>query len=191
MNNKIAITIAFGLGAAIGSVVTWKVAKTAYERIAKEEIDSVKETYSQLVEKSREAEPEQPEQIDEVERDRFVTIVNNYTGTADTEEKGGSAPVNVGTPPFIINPDEYGEIEEYDIYGFTYYADGVLTDEGDEVIEDIESYVPADFASYFGQYEDDAVHVRNHMRKADYEILKDLRCYQDLQYSGLNPSDDE
>lgn len=190
MNNKIAIGIAFGLGAAIGSVVTWKFVKTTYERIAQEEIDSVKETYSKKFEELVEDEPEQQAVISDSDRDRFAAIVTNYSSTADTDEEGGSAPISLGTPPFIISPEEYGEIDEYEPYGFTYYSDGVLTDEGDEPIEDIESYVPADFASYFGQYEDDAVHVRNHIRKADYEILRDERPYQDVKDSVLNPSDD-
>ena len=41
--NKILI---FSVGAAIGSVITWKLVKTKYERIAQEEIDSVKDVYS-------------------------------------------------------------------------------------------------------------------------------------------------
>ena len=41
--NKIFI---FTLGAAVGSVVTWKLVKDKYARIAQEEIDSVKEVFS-------------------------------------------------------------------------------------------------------------------------------------------------
>lgn len=39
----------FTAGAAIGSVVTWKLVKTKYEQIAQEEIDSVKEEYASLM----------------------------------------------------------------------------------------------------------------------------------------------
>lgn len=38
----------FIAGAAIGSVVTWKVIKTKYEQISKEEIESVREEYQRL-----------------------------------------------------------------------------------------------------------------------------------------------
>lgn len=38
----------FAAGAAIGSVVTWKVIKTKYEQISKEEIESVREEYQRL-----------------------------------------------------------------------------------------------------------------------------------------------
>ena len=43
----------FTAGAAIGSVVTWKLVKTKYEQIAQEEIDSVKEEYASLMKSMR------------------------------------------------------------------------------------------------------------------------------------------
>lgn len=49
MNNKVFNVLMFTVGAAIGSAVTWKVVKTKYERIAQEEIDSVKEEYNRLM----------------------------------------------------------------------------------------------------------------------------------------------
>lgn len=47
MNSKIINVITFAAGAAIGSVVTWKLVKTKYENIAREEIESVKETFAE------------------------------------------------------------------------------------------------------------------------------------------------
>ena len=46
MNNKVINVLAFSVGAAIGSVITWKVVETKYKKIAQEEIDSVKEVFS-------------------------------------------------------------------------------------------------------------------------------------------------
>ena len=46
MKTTLSNFIIFATGAAIGSVVTWKIVKTKYEQIAQEEIDSVKEVYS-------------------------------------------------------------------------------------------------------------------------------------------------
>ena len=42
--------ISFVAGAAIGSLLAWKFAKDKYERIAQEEIDSVKEYYKEAAE---------------------------------------------------------------------------------------------------------------------------------------------
>ena len=49
----------FAVGAAIGSAVTWKLVKTKYERIANEEIESVKEVFSR-----RSKEEKEPEEIE-------------------------------------------------------------------------------------------------------------------------------
>lgn len=49
MNKKLFNVLIFTVGAAIGSAVTWKVIKTKYERIAQEEIDSVKSEFIGLM----------------------------------------------------------------------------------------------------------------------------------------------
>lgn len=53
MNKSLSNTIIFAIGAAIGSLVTWKVIKTKYERVAQEEIDSVKAEYEKLSDRRR------------------------------------------------------------------------------------------------------------------------------------------
>ena len=45
MNNTFKNVLIFAAGAFIGSAVTWKLVKTKYEKIAQEEIDSVKDFY--------------------------------------------------------------------------------------------------------------------------------------------------
>ena len=52
MKNALINLAMLAVGAAIGSAVTWKLVKTKYERIAQEEIDSVKEVYSRKEESS-------------------------------------------------------------------------------------------------------------------------------------------
>ena len=41
MNNKLIGAIAFVTGAAVGSIVTWKLVETKYRKLAEEEIASV------------------------------------------------------------------------------------------------------------------------------------------------------
>lgn len=48
MNKMVINALLFTAGAAIGSVVTWKILKTKYEHITQEEIDSVREEYDRL-----------------------------------------------------------------------------------------------------------------------------------------------
>jgi hypothetical protein len=62
----------------------------------------------------------------------------------------------------------------------TYYSDGVLTDENDEVLEDVEDIIGIDSLNHFGEYEEDSVYVRNDEKLCDYEILLDNRNYSDV-----------
>ena len=56
----------------------------------------------------------------------------------------------------------------------------MLTDENDEIIEDVEETVGFESLNHFGEYEDDSVFVRNDARKCDYEILLDQRTYSEV-----------
>ena len=49
MNNKVVAIAAFAIGAVVGAAATWKFAKTKYEKIADEEIESVKEVFSRKI----------------------------------------------------------------------------------------------------------------------------------------------
>ena len=94
---------------------------------------------------------------------------------------------------FVIKPESFGEkeVEGYQMVSLTHYADGVLTDERDNIIEDVEGTVGAGYAKFFGVYEDDAVYVRNEYDKVDYEILADLREYSSLNKNSSHPTEDE
>ena len=171
--NKIFI---FTLGAAVGSVVTWKLVKDKYARIAQEEIDSVKEVFSKrnkqeepVEEKDEEPVPE-PEEIAE-----YKSIINNC---------GYSVVERVETmhdKPYVIEPEIFGEDPDYETISLTYYADGVLTDENNCIIDpgEIESLIGEESLDHFGEYEDDSVFVRNEERKTDYEILSVPGNYDD------------
>ena len=82
--------------------------------------------------------------------------------------------------PYVISPEEFDENEDYNTVSLTYYADGVLTDERDNVIVDVDSIVGEDSLNHFGEYEDDSVFVRNDELQTDYEILLDTRNYGDI-----------
>ena len=88
--------------------------------------------------------------------------------------------------PYVIPPEEFDDSDEYAKLSLTYYSDGVLADENDEIVDDINETVGADFANHFGEYEDDSVFVRNNRLKCDYEILRDNRSYSDV--TGRHPS---
>ena len=184
MNGK--IIFAFVLGAAAGLAVSWKYNEKKYAEIADREIESVKEKFS--IEK---AEPEELPQEDveetpeitEEEKVEYNDILTkrNYVNYSDVEkeEKGGDT---MKDGPYVIAPNEFDEFDEYETGELTYYADGILADDGDDIIDDIESIVGEDSLLHFGEYEDDpdTVYVRNDRLKTDYEITRDERRYADV-----------
>lgn len=184
--SKLAIFVA---GAAIGSAATWFTAKTYYERIANEEIDSVREYYKTkeagkcLAEGIAEGMQSVSSAASKADSDTTEAVTRlaekaaklGYTNYSKTETK-----VDEVEKPYVIEPQEFGELEDYDTNELTYFADGVLADDALDIIDDVESIVGADFADHFGEYEDDAVYIRNDARKSDYAILADEKEYHSI-----------
>ena len=80
--------------------------------------------------------------------------------------------------PYVISPDEFGCADGYDAIGLTYYSgNGVLVDDNEERVDNVEELVGECSLKHFGEYEDDSVYVRNDERKCDYEILLDESNY--------------
>lgn len=190
--NKITSFMMFIFGAAVGSVVTWQYTKKKYEQIAQEEIASVKETFSKLEVKSKDNETEKNNNVRTIverAKDRPSVVeyaaklrkqgYTNYSDTDSLSEEEVDENMIIDKP-YVISPDEFGEFYDYDTISLTYYADQVLADEDDELVEDIEETVGFESLNAFGEYEDDAVFVRNDRLKCDYEILLDQRKYSDV-----------
>lgn len=197
MNGTLSKLFIFAAGAAIGSVVTWKLIKTRYEQIAQEEIDQIKEVYTYKKEESVEGEPDNNEEPDNSELSEMPHIRDyasklqeqNYIRYADSTREEVADVVK----PKVIRPEEFGEMEDegYDTISLTYYADGVLTDDMDNPIEDVEYMVGKDSLTHFGEYEDDSVFVRNDQIKADVEILLDTRKFSELPKSRARQANEE
>lgn len=201
MKNTLISILAFAAGASIGSLVTWKLLETKYDQIAKEEIESVKQAFSNIEKITAETESENTDistsEAEAYDKDHkeYCDIIaeSGYTNG----EKGGSELME-GVKPYVIPPEDYGEIEDYEQVSFNYYADGVLALEyvdkdgstAYDVIEDIEHTVGVESLTRFGEYEPDSVHVRNDRLECDYEILKDFRNFSELVENTPRPEDD-
>lgn len=185
MNNKAVPFLMFVLGAAIGSFVTWRYIKDIYERIAQEEIDSVKEVFLRR-EEEMSSENEEPKRKiaacyeNGASKTEYAAILQRegYTNYSNMSEKEGTEMAE--DKPYVISPEEFGEFDEYEKISLTYYSNNILADENDEVIEDVEETVGFESLTHFGEYEDDSVFVRNDIRRCDYEILLDQRSYSDV-----------
>lgn len=184
--------IAFVAGSAIGAGAAYLYLKPKFEAQAQRDIDQVKEFYGRA--KKQEDAPcvdpdeaeqtqiqvqvieEKPNLMDYAKKITEAGYTNYDQYSSKPEEK--RAPI--GERPYVISPDEFGELEDYTKISLMYYADGVLCDDMDSPVDNIDEIVGADFADHFGEYEDDSVFVRNDPRRCDYEILRSLKTYTEV-----------
>lgn len=195
MNNTIKNIVIFIAGAGAGVAISWKLLKTKYEQISREEIASVKEVYSRKENKIKEVlkdlDDEQENVVDKKEVKNYSKITENLGYVSTQTEKEAKEETKLVEKPYVIPPDEFDELG-YDTVTLTYYADKVLVDEYDNRIEDVESLIGEESLTHFGEYEDDAVYVRNDIYKTDYEILLDIGTYAEVAGADdLYPGDDE
>ena len=178
MKSILSNIIIFATGAAVGSLVTYKLVKAHCEQQADEVIKEMKAYYSKKYVGHEQSEPTQGDTEhasgkQKVEEYRETLVENGYTNYNNIAKEE----VERVEKPYVIMPEEFGEIDGYETISLTLYADGVLTDDFNDPIEDIEHTVGKDSLDHFGEYEDDSVFVRNDRLKCDYEILTDHRKY--------------
>jgi gas vesicle protein len=190
----------FAVGATIGSVATWMVIKTKYERIADEEIESIREVYYKkeaAMKTNQESETEKPsiyemkEYLERIKENNYGNKNDDDEDDEDDEQENEEGENDMNDSPYVISPEEFGNVDDHTCVYLSYYADGVLADDwGTEVI-DPEEEVGPDIASHFGEYEEDTVFVRNEKLKVDYEICRDLRTFAEvIGDEAIDQSDD-
>ena len=185
MNDNFSKVFIFVAGAAIGSVVTLKFLEEKYKRIADEEIESVKETFKKAIEKEVGEDKnveETPVKVATVSHTPDKPNITDYAAMTrgmgyDTETDKENVEDD---GPRVIIPDDFGMNEDYDNVTLLYHFDGYLTNEQNVLVDDIENTVGFECLNTFGEYEDDAVYVRNDKLKTDYEILKVASNYSDF-----------
>lgn len=188
MNNTLNKVLWFAAGAVIGVAVTRSYFKTKYERATQEKIESMQWAFSNL----HQAEPVEGDTESAEEPVSIVADIisrNAYASTDDATEPVRKEVEGVNRP-YVISPDDFDTIDGYETQSLDYYEDGVLADNMGNIVEDVDAMVGRDSLSHFGEYEDDAVHVRNDALRCDFEILRDLRNYSDVFQSGQRPDDD-
>lgn len=192
MNTKVACAIAFVAGAAVGVAASWRVLDTKYKKLADKEIASVKELfYSKPVENNEEPDENEEEEFEqspeedftEEDKEEYVNLASNYTNYATKSVVEEEPNVEItDSEPYVISPVELGDCD-YDVIDLIYYeGDNTLTDEEDEIINDVGELIGWESLEHFGEYEDDSVCVRNDVRKVDYEVLLDVRKYSEVMY---------
>ncbi len=204
MNSVIKNITIFTVGLAIGSAVSYIYNSKKFNEQLDDEIEKTKSYYENKYSKTEES-VEKDETVEEPinaeKTEEYLKMVNRYDSPAvkndeketnkikatfydpltdeieEVEVEGNMT--NDELKPYVISPDEFGETD-YKIISLNYYADKVLTDEFDNIIDDVEGTVGEASLDTFGEYEDDTVFVRNDSLEIDYEICADLRAYSEI-----------
>ncbi|CUN72654.1 hypothetical protein [Agathobacter rectalis] len=184
MNSKVAFIIGSVVGVGIGVAGTYSYFKDKYEKLAEEDFNS-----RRVFDEDKKDEPVEPvvektadsRTVDKPSIAAYSAILQKegYVNYSDMQDKKQKQEIAVDRP-YVIQPSDFGEFDDYEKISLTYTADGVLLDDMNEIVDDIEETVGEDSLEHFGEYEDDSVYVRNDAKKCDYEILLDQRNYQEI-----------
>lgn len=180
----------FGAGALVGAVVAAKAVRERYQQEAEEEIAEMREYYREKEQKRKEAEEyEAVVEVKEETESEYKEIVKdegytNYTQYNDVkpEEKIDDDVEDEWTPS-IIDPEEFGEDPSYDTATLTYFKDGVLADEVDEVMDP--KMVGEENLKIFDEFGARSIYVRNDEHMIDFEIIRDEYPYSEYKFYNL------
>lgn len=197
----------FAAGLAVGAVTGALVIKNKVLAEAKAEVEEVREYYKDKVDELKKEIEDQKEETKEVEEVKenevseeteetkeetfskkeyvdYSNLASRYS--AETGKKEDYYP-----EPYIIDPEEYGAPETYDTMCLTYFADGVLIDDVDDVIddEDVDIIVGKENLKVFENPDVKYIYVRSELYQTDYEISRDDWKYSEL--SDMYPPEKE
>lgn len=195
----------FVFGAAVGGAAAYIYTKKKYQKIADEEIESMREYYGERNRKKEHADPpeedrdillfrkeKEPERV----RTDYRTIAAEYMEANHPEdvertwlENPYPAMVNSDHPtedviaddPYTITADQFvNEKRNYEKVTLLYFeGNGVLCDDTERMVEDIDASIGAENLDKFGEFEEDVAYIRNERLGIDYEVL--------LQHSTYKP----
>ena len=176
----------FAAGLAAGVVAGAVLVRNKVLEDARQEVEEVREYYRSKRNETQEETKEETQEEPEVEVPQDVNVVetivksNGYTNYNKPETIQTVQTVQCDDP-YIIDPTDFGEEPDYDTMTLTYFADGVLIDDVDDVIEDKDTVVGLENLKVLDELGATAVYVRNEIWKTDFEILRDDWNYSDIK----------
>lgn len=182
-NSKAAYFLGFIVGAAIGSIMTYKTVESKIQNKADEEIETMRNYYKGKA-GLQENKKDDSEFVDEgnsheneKQRNKDTTRCKDILYSEEYVEK--SLDKKPMCEPKIITADEFGEKENYNQVEIIYYEDGIFTND-DEEIENPESIIGIYCRKIFEENPDiNTVYIRNDEFKTDYEIIRSFGEFYD------------
>lgn len=214
MNNYAKSLFSFCAGVAIGAGVTYIFVKDKFERKTEEEVEFVRKSFlnnaqekakqnsfmkeeigkdiltfekvdESLIPKSTiDSVPESTilndiftqeivDQIEEIEQSGLHLTEIGATDHPDDEDE-----------PVIIDPDLFGEDDDYDKVTLYYYSDKVLAYEDESIVKNVDDLIGNDNLAELDDY-GDSLYIKNPSTKTYYEVLKILSDYSDLGHDEV------
>lgn len=189
---KLSHVIAFVAGAAVGYFAANYLLKNKYEKRFQQEVSSTIEAFKSNKNEEYKKDDEvthKDEKLKTVSDEVVVDDIKEYAkniGKHDYSEVKDEKPSEESednidhTKPYVITEEEVDAYMNYSITQWNYYADGVLTDENNEVVEDVSTTIGKEAFEYLKNTSESAIYVRNDLLELDYEILKNEMTYAEL-----------
>ena len=190
---KLSHVIAFVAGAAVGYFAANYLLKDKYEKRFQQEVSSTIEAFKTNKNDEHKKDDEvtyNNEKLKAVSDEVVVANIKEYAkniGKHDysevkdekSSEKDEDDDID-HTKPYVITEEEVDAYMNYSITQWNYYADGVLTDENNEVVEDVSTTIGKEAFEHLKKTSESAIYVRNDLLELDYEILKNEMTYAEL-----------
>ena len=164
--------LTFTVGAAIGSAVTYYIIKRNYDKIITKNILDDVNTDTDTDIPTGDA----PDMYYDSNKEYEDIIHNNmyeYDEDDDEEEEDDVAKLEV----ISLEEFEDGENPTITLY---YWADGVVTNDRNKEIANVDELIGRDNLKDFGDPYVDSVYIRNHDSEVDYEVLRDPRRFSEI-----------
>lgn len=174
MTVKDILVFALGVGVGIGAsykFISDKLTAKHEEAIAKEK-ESIKKTYSDYYGKNESEDKKKTEESKE-KKDKKVedNVIEKYEELVAEygEEVASTVTESVKDVVYEITDDEYGE-EGYEELDLFYYRNGVLTNDNDEIMEDVEIDISIGSTDILDNRKSDGTYcyIRNDELQIDY-----------------------
>jgi len=181
----------FLIGCGVGALVATKMLKQQYEDILQEEIVSIKEVEQnrvlRMVDKTLNEDYEKKRTDKNYKKHTKVYNIKN--DGLELVEYDANTDFNRSHPYEITDEDFSESMGIFDKISLFYYADGVLADEGEEMVDDVDRAVGIELLLDWAGDPDKAelLYVRNEKMNIDYEILRMEQPYSEM----VNPTKEE
>lgn len=171
MNRTIRDALIFAAGFGAGAFFMHTLFRDRYQEYADRQIEDVRDHYQQ-----KEADLDQ-EIEDRAMKKSMEQLAGKYRTESDPETGRKYEDIE------IIEPDEFGENDDYETCFLSYYADDILVYDGEDAPvdeEDIPRLIGTEALKHFGEFAPSMIHVRNNKYRKDYEILQVRQNWSDL-----------